>query len=153
MGNGRLQDVENVVDAVGKELVRKIIGRLAAFPCRPAGMGVGTEQKGIALASQIEADVGIAHQREKIGMTVERSDRFGHQILVLQRDHRQIQSGQRGDMSAVEAGGVDHALGDDRAFGAGHLPFARRPTLDRAHWTKAHHLGPEIASALGQREG
>jgi hypothetical protein len=150
MGHRRLEHIENVLDAVGKQLMCEVVGRAVLLPRGPPVMGIGADKERVPFPAQVEADVRVAHQGEQARVLFQRLERFGHEILVLQRDDRCLQPGHLGDPGPIEPACVDHDLGPDRPLGAGHVPFPRRAALDPGDRREAFDLSAQVTRALGQ---
>ena len=82
---------------------------------------------------------------------------FGHDILVLDRDHRHVDPDHAAGRPCEIAGRRDDVLADDVALVGRNLPFAARPPLDRDHGRMAVDLSPALArrprQGLGQVGG
>ena len=120
--------------------------------CAVACHSYGPEDQPLALLSQVVADVGIAQQRQaRLATFDEGRDVFGDQVLVGQRDDRQVLADHRGHFAAAVARRVDDRLRLDHALRRVHTPFARGSAFDRGDPRVAMNLRAGVARALGQR--
>ena len=82
---------------------------------------------------------------------------FGHDILVLDRDHRHVDPDHAAGRPCEIPGRRDDVLADDVALVGRNLPFAAWPPLDRDHGRMAVDLRPALArrprQGLGQVGG
>ena len=77
--------------------------------------------------------------------------RFGHDILVLDRDHRHVDSDHAAGLSREIAGRRNDVLADHLALVGRDLPFAARQPLEARDGRLAVDLGAALARATRQR--
>ena len=130
------------VEIVGEQLPAELGRRLLAVPGEAAVPFVGPEQQPGAFLAQVPGDVRVAHDRQRTTVLRDLGDRRGDQILVLHRDHRQVQPGHAPDLARPVAGGVDHDLAGDRAGRRADAPLARGGARD----TDDRHAPPDFGA-------
>ena len=111
---------------------------------------VAAHDQATHLLLEVDQPVRVAQSRQVARHPL---DRLGHDVLVLDRNQRHVDAGQRCDLARPLPGAVDHHLAGDRALG-GH-DAAGPPALDRDAGDRAvlDDGGAAPARALGQREG
>src|SRR5690606_3356031 len=82
---------------------------------------------------------------------LDRRMRLGHDVLVLDRDHRDVDADHLSRLAGEVAGTGDDVFGSDLALIRGHLPEAGRLLLDTGHRGVAVDGGAAVARALCQR--
>ena len=139
-------------------LLEKLVFGIGARPvdiaCRRAGL-VGAENQPAGLLAHVPAAVGVtknAHFRQAPGVPLlDRLMRLGDDILVLDRDHRNVEPDHAARLAGEIAGCADHMLAGDLALVGGHLPFARGGARNAGDGGVAIDFGAAVAGPAGQR--
>ena len=111
---------------------------------------VAAHDQAADLLLEVDQPVRVAQGRQ---VARDPLDRLGYDVLVLHRNQRHVDPGQRRDLARPLPGAVDHHLAGDRTLGGHHA--AGPALLDRDAGDRAvlDDGGAAPARALGEREG
>ena len=146
---GQHRELLEAVEVGGQELAREVAGDARLAERHRIGLPA-PDRQAADLGLHVDQVVGIAKGRQ-IARRVR--NRLGHQVLMLERCHRNLDPGQGADRAAPHAGGVDHHLGADWAA-LGH--HRGHPAAAHGEAGDPHALadgGAAGAGALGQGLG
>jgi len=136
-------------------ITEQLVGKLGRDPLEPVRRGlplVGPKDQTLPLLPEVVADIRIPDQRQpRTATSHQLRNIFGDQILMRERDDRQVVTDQRRHFPATVTGGVDYGLSANAAFVGDHQPFARGQALKRDDPGAAMDLRAGIARALGER--
>src|SRR5205807_4176333 len=118
---------------------------------------VGAEDPAHALLAQVVGLIRLAHHRElapaalAIGLELRRL--VVDDVLVLDRDGRDVESQQPPGLARVVAGGQNQVLGADVALAGAYPPLSARDPPERARLGVLLDLPARVAPALAPRHG
>ena len=139
-------------EVVGQQLVTEVAGGPRDRPMR-AWRFVYPEQQALTFLAHVELRVGVVHERKLAVHRLDLRDRFGDEVMVLDRHQGQPDSCQRSHFACPQPGRVHHVLGDDGALLRHHLPGAVAARIGLQHRAVAHDLRATITRALRERMG
>ena len=148
----RLQTLKVLLE----QLIFGIGTRAVDIACRGTSL-VRAEDQATRLLAHVPAAVGIAkdaHFRQPGCLT--RLDvvmRLGDDVLMLDRDDRNVQPDHAACLAREVAGGADHMLACDLALVGGDFPLAGGGAGDTCHRGVAVDFGAAVARAARQRLG
>ena len=137
----------------GRSLEHEVPRRLLRCP-RPVVLFVGAEQDTLAFLAGIDLAGEVDHVRELATGALVVLDhlrhRFGHQVVVLHGEHRELEPAHATDLARPQSAGVHDVLGVDRVVAIGdHVPRAVLALRESGHPRVGVDLGPALASADG----
>ena len=144
-----LEARRDALEVVLEQLVPELPGRL---PLRPwhAGALVGADQHA---AAALLAHVDFAVEVDDVQHLLFGDRNLGHvlgdQVLVLHREHRQLEPRHAADLARPQPAGIDDMLGDDRALVGDDVPGAVGPRVRRDDAGVPVDLGTLDARRLG----
>ena len=139
VGRGEVE-VEVPVDAVGA------VGD-------GVGPFVGADEEAVDLAAVVARRPGVADDGHLVFAGGHGGERLGDEVLVDQRDDRDVESDHGADLGSVVAGGVDDVVGHDPALVGDDLPAAVGQGVDVGDERVAGDGGAELAGAGGHGVG
>ncbi len=118
---------------------------------------VRSEQQSAVFLAHVPARIGLAqhaHFGKALGLALlDQRMRLGDDVLVLDRDHRNIETHHGAGLAREVAGAGDHVFAGDVALVGRHPPFAIHRLRDAGDRGVAIDLGAARARTLGQRLG
>ena len=152
----RLDVRGQALEVLGEQLVLGILARAVQIAAGRATL-VRPEQQAARLLAHVPGAVALA-QHAHLGQAVlvplhDRRMRLGHDVLVLDRDHRDVEPDHGAGLAREVAGRRDDVLARDVALVGPDQPFARGSALDRDHRGLAVDLGAAGARAPRHRLG
>ena len=145
---GDLEAGRDAVEVRRQQLVAEV-GRRGARRPGPAGLLIGAEHEALAFLSGIDLALEVDRVGQLLGPRDHLGQVLGHQVVMLHREHRQLQPDQAADLARPQPGGVDHDLGLDVAVGRDHQPAAVRLRVELDHGREAVDLGAGLAGGFG----
>ena len=136
-----------------QQLLPETLGNAVHRPGRRSLL-VGPENQALALFAHVVGGVALAQHRQfgeaRLPALDEFGDGVGDEVLVLDRDRRQVEAHHGAHLPRPGAGGGHHGLAGDVAAIGLDQPFAGAGALDARHLGVAVDLRAPVARALGQ---
>ena len=124
-----LEARRDALEVVLEQLVPEFPGRLPLRP-RHAGALVGADQHAAAaLLAHVDLAVEVDDMQHLLFGGCNLGHVLGDQVLVLHREHRQLEPGHAADLARPQPAGIDDMLGDERALVGDDVPGAVGPRL------------------------
>ena len=139
-----------------EKLILAVIRRAIDIADRRAGL-IRAEDQPAGFLAHVPGAVGFAqhaHFRQPLLLALQdRRVRFGDDVLVLHRDHRDVDPDHLACLAGKIAGAGDHVIGGEDLLVRLHMPGPVRILVKRRDGGVAHDPGTPVARALGQRLG
>ncbi len=123
-GSGRspLQLGGDAVEVVGEQLEHEVPRRLLRRP-RPVVLLVRAEQDALTFLAGVDLAGEVDHVRQlatvRLVVVDDFGHRLGHQVVVLHRQHGQLEADHPSDLAGPQPAGVDDVLGVDGVVAIG----------------------------------
>ena len=148
MGKRELEAGRDPVEVGRQELMAEVAWRRARRP-RHARLLVGADEQALAFLAGVDLGLEVDRVRQLLLALRDLGQIVGDQVVVLHREHRQLQPDQAADLARPEPGRVDHDLGRDAAGRRDHEPAAALLRAQLGHRREAVDLGAGLARRLG----
>ena len=135
------------LEVLGQQLHREVVGRLHRRPDRAVGL-VRTDEHATTLLAQVDLAGVVGGVHDLLLPACELRDILGQQIVVLHRQHRQLDADHVADLACPQTRAVHHVLGVHRALVGHDVPGAVAALPERQHAGEAFHRGAERSSRL-----
>ena len=152
MRESALEFVRDAIEVVREELEHEVPRGLLGRPWTVVLL-VGAEQDALAFLACVDLAGEVDHVRQfatVLGVVLDDLvHRFGHQVVVFHREHRQLESGHAADFACPEATRVDDVFGVDVALVRDDVPRAVLALLQVGRPGVGVDLGAAVACADG----
>ena len=143
----------DAIEVVGEQLEHEVPGCLLRRP-RPVVLLVGAQQDALPLLAGVDlaGEIDQVRQLAAHGCVVldDFRHRLGHQVVMLHRQHRQLESGHAAHLARPQPACVHHVLGVDRVVSiSDDVPCAIRALAEVRDPGVGVHLGAAIAGTGG----
>ena len=111
VGHERACTLQRLVETLGS-MVEKMARLLGGFICELGSARVTADEEAAFLFPKVDDAVRVSNRRQGLRNGTER---FRHEVLVLDRHAGNIHSGHAGQRASLHSGGIDHDFGRNSA--------------------------------------